>query len=77
MIEIDMPMPDYCSECPCSYYVRSGKYEGNMMCQALEFKESRMGIRRYDKGRYLVREREWDRPDKCPITVEILLRTEP
>lgn len=71
MIGIEIPMPEYCEECPCSYYVRSGKYEGRLMCQALEFKETRMGIRRFDKGGYMAKERDWGRPQKCPITVEL------
>lgn len=71
MLEINMPMPDFCTECPCSYYVMSGKYEGKLMCQALEFRDAKTGVMRYDKGGFLVNEKDWDRPDKCPIIREI------
>ena len=70
MIEVDIPMPEYCSECPCSYYVQYGKYEGRIMCQALEFREARTKIMRPDKGEYMVSDKEWSRPDKCPMLRE-------
>ena len=39
MLMIDIPEPKTCEECPCSYWIRSGEYEGLLMCNALEFKE--------------------------------------
>ena len=35
MVTIDMPMPERCADCPCSYWIQSGEYEGLMMCNAL------------------------------------------
>ena len=58
MIEIDIPEPKYCEECPCSYYIQTGENEGKLMCNALEFR---------DAGNYLVEEMASKRPDKCPI----------
>ena len=58
MIEIDIPEPKYCAECPCSYYIQTGGNEGKLMCNALEFR---------DACDYLVEEMSRKRPDKCPI----------
>ena len=58
MIQIDMPLPERCEDCPCSYYVQGGRNEGALMCEALEYmgwEEDRAIIR------YLKR-----RPD-CPM----------
>ena len=41
MIVVDMPMPKNCEDCPMSYWIWSGEYEGLMMCNALEFRERR------------------------------------
>lgn len=62
MIGIDIPLPAYCTECPCSYYVRTGEHEGKLMCQALEFRD-----RCTDTERYLVDEKAWNRPKECPM----------
>ena len=36
MILIDAPFPDRCYDCLCSYWFRSGKHNGKLMCQAAE-----------------------------------------
>ena len=36
MIRIQIPMPKNCLDCPMSYWVRTGKYEGMLMCCAKE-----------------------------------------
>ena len=61
MIGMNMDLPECCADCPCSYWVRSGEYEGMIMCEALETIEPS-----HDKGRYIVNEYE-KRPDKCPM----------
>lgn len=65
MIVIDMPMPANCEECPCSYYVMSGKYEGNMICNAMEFKSNHSGFREELSKFFVVAEDH--RPSNCPI----------
>lgn len=62
MIGIDIPLPAYCSECPCSYYIQTGPHEGELMCQALEFRDRNPKV-----DGYLVSEKEWNRPEKCPM----------
>ena len=42
MIKIDIPMPEKCMDCPCSYWIRSGEYEDMLLCNALEFKKRRI-----------------------------------
>lgn len=37
MIQIDMQMPKRCSECPCSYWIQTGEYAGECMCQVMEY----------------------------------------
>ena len=71
MIVIDIPMPRQCGECPCSYTVRSGPYEGCTICNALEYRRKSCGILE-DLGEYVVSEMEWRRPDKCPIRISLI-----
>ena len=69
MVRIDMPMPEKCEDCPCSYWIQSGNYEGLMMCQAMEARD-RMTLRESAEdmvANYLVDERDKNRPDNCPI----------
>lgn len=37
MIQIDMRMPQDCFDCPCSYYIQSGTYQGQLMCNVREY----------------------------------------
>ena len=67
MIVMDIPEPKKCEECPCSYYITSGEYEGLMMCNAMEFKRTQAGFMD-DLSRYFV-VAEDHRPDGCPIVM--------
>ncbi|MBO5959311.1 MAG: hypothetical protein J6Q65_04230 [Lentisphaeria bacterium] len=58
MIRIDIPLPETCEECPCSYWIQSGADAGKLMCNALEFAGNPDN---------LVEEGAPDRPDGCPI----------
>ena len=70
MILIDMPMPGNCEDCPCSYYIQTGDYEGLMMCNAMEFKQNSTGFQE-ELSRYFV-VAEDHRPDGCPIKIELI-----
>lgn len=70
MIVIDVPMPENCEKCPCSYYIQSGEYEGLMMCNAMEFKSIQSGFREELSRFFVVAEDH--RPDNCPIRMEVL-----
>ena len=65
MIVMDIPMPDKCDDCPCSYFIQTGLYEGMMMCNAMEFKRTQAGFRE-ELTRYFVMPDD-HRPDGCPI----------
>ena len=73
MIVIDMPMPQNCLDCPCSYTIRTGEYEGFMMCNALEFKDTSTGFRE-ELSKYFVVEQARHRPENCPIVMTIYPR---
>ena len=78
MIVIDVPMPETCEDCPCSYYIRTGEYEGLMMCNAMEFKSRHMGFHEELSKFFVVPEDHM--PDNCPIKLsdwgKIKLETE-
>lgn len=59
MILMDIPMPESCEDCPCSYWIRSGEQEGRLMCSAIEFREQEIVL--VDEGK----------PARCPIRGEI------
>ena len=61
MILIDMPMPDRCLNCPCSYWIMTGSNSGRMMCNVMEVNKKRD---------VLVDERKNIRPENCPIKME-------
>ena len=68
MIMMDIPEPRKCEECPCSYWITSGEYEGLMMCNAMEFKEfSAHGAELHEEIRKHFIVQEDHRPDNCPI----------
>ena len=67
MIEIDIPLPDCCDDCPCSYWIQTGKHKGKLMCNALEFRE-----KGHDKEEYIVDEMDDERPVNCPIKGETI-----
>ena len=70
MILIDMPMPERCGDCPCSYYIQTGEYEGLMMCNAMEFKQNSTGFREELSKYFVVAEDH--QPDGCPIRMEVI-----
>lgn len=79
MIAVDIPLPATCAECPMSYWKQGGRFEGMLMCEALESKwlaESGIAgyIRDRDADMFLVDEWQETRPDRCPIAGEILYR---
>ena len=65
MIMIDIPEPKKCEECPCSYWITSGEFEGAMMCNAMEFKAQHTGFSEEMRKYFIVQEDH--RPDNCPI----------
>ena len=65
MIVMDIPMPENCMICPCSYCILTGEYAGRWMCNAMEFKDNRGGFRK-DLSEYFV-VMEDHRPEGCPI----------
>lgn len=69
MIVIDIPMPENCMDCPCSYYIQTGEYEGRMMCNAKEFKANHSGFREELSAYFVVEENH--RPISCPIRMAI------
>lgn len=70
MVVIDMPLPDRCYDCPLSYWVQSGDYEGMMMCNAMEANLEANGLDR--TGECLVDENATKRPHGCPMMAAIL-----
>ena len=73
MITIDIPMPENCADCPLSYWIQSGNYEGLMMCQAMEARERALVLREPVEditAKYLVDENAEERPGGCPIVAE-------
>ena len=66
MIMMDIPEPKTCEDCPCSYWILTGEYEGRMMCNAMEFKAN-SGQFREEISRYFIVAPETHRPDGCPI----------
>lgn len=62
MIEIDIPLPECCDECPCSHWIWTGKHKGKLMCNALESRDKNK-----ETERYLVDEMDEHRPWNCPI----------
>lgn len=65
MIVMDIPEPRKCEDCPCSYWIKSGDYEGLMMCNAMEFKATQTGFHEEMRKYFIVQEDS--RPDNCPI----------
>ena len=65
MIMIDMPMPANCETCPCSYYVMTGEFEGQMICNAMEFKQNSTGFREELSNYFVVAADH--RPESCPM----------
>ena len=63
MILIDVPMPDCCINCICSYWILTGKEKGRLMCNAMEARGDKI---------VLVDEMKRNRPEKCPIRMTII-----
>ena len=70
MIAIKMRMPKYCEDCPCSYWVQSGDYEGMLMCQAIEANLEMNGLNR--TGECIVDQWPDRKPENCPMFDVIL-----
>lgn len=69
MIGIKIPMPKNCLDCPMSYWVRTGRYEGMLMCCAKEMNLSSNTEPDDDlTGKCIVNEFQNEKPDDCPIT---------
>lgn len=64
MIMINIPMPESCELCPMSYYIRSGEYEGMLMCRAMEARDNYL---LNATKNYLVDGQKHTRPENCPI----------
>lgn len=62
MIVIDVPMPGRCATCPCAER-NAGKQQDRMKCRAME-----AAGRKY----VLVNEFARQRPEDCPIRLEVL-----
>lgn len=71
MVLIDMPMPSCCEYCPCSYSVREGEYEGELMCEAIESSYV-SGTTEEITAKSLVDILSRSRPKQCPIVCEIV-----
>lgn len=75
MLKIDMPMPDNCGSCPCSYMILTGEHSGELMCCALEWKDMRAAEHPLSfREEWLLDTRnctpQSGRPEKCPIVGE-------
>jgi len=69
MIGMDMTMPKNCRECPCSYYIRTGAYEGDLICEVMEYISLIKGTIdvKNGPGAFLVDGLRNDRPAGCPL----------
>ena len=70
MVKIDMPMPECCEQCPCSYWVQFGGHEGELMCEAIESTLLSAGVEDALEDS-LVEPMQGQRPEQCPIVCEI------
>lgn len=68
MIMMNIPVPKNCEDCPCSYMVRTGDYEGMMICNAREFRDTQSGFRE-ELSKYFVVVDAPERPKDCPIRI--------
>ena len=78
MIVVDIPTPQNCDDCPFSYMIRTGMYEGRRMCNAMEARgnalrmaEPEVTYNPYSPEDYLVDDYTKARPCVCPIIAEI------
>ena len=72
MLLIDMPMPDNCGNCPCSYMILTGEHSGELMCCAMEWKfVCKMGDSVTEFQQEWVVSCNGKRPARCPIKGEI------
>lgn len=65
MILIDIPFPESCYDCPCSHWITGGRHEGELMCNAIEFRD------RCEAGKCIA-DNVKDRRADCPIKWEII-----
>lgn len=83
MIAVDIPLPQDCVDCPMSYWKQSGRFEGMLMCEAMESRWLDEQKKRDETAVDYIRERDEDmflvdefggRPHRCPIAGEIIYR---
>ena len=69
MVKLDIPRPEHCEECPCSYWVKTGEYEGRLMCEAMEYRDI-FGMKEpvCDYESYMLEEGAKAPPESCPMT---------
>ena len=60
MVRIDMPMPDRCINCPCSYWIQTGQKKGMLMCNIME----------YIGEKYCLVDEHGIKPIDCPMKTE-------
>lgn len=73
MVQIDMPMPETCSDCPCSYWIECGRDAGKIVCCAIEARlihDRLTNGKMYSVQDCVVEEVFQGRPEKCPIVEE-------
>lgn len=58
MVLVDMRLPERCLDCPCSYWIRTGRDEGRLMCNVMESNNAE---------NTLVDENRPTRPSDCPM----------
>lgn len=65
MVKLDIDLPETCEECPCSYWIQTGRNAGKLMCNAIEFREiKRTG--EYPENCVLVDKAS--KPGDCPMS---------
>lgn len=68
MIIVDVNIPANCVECPMSHWIQSGKFEGMLMCNALEYKDGSGA----PDAEYIQDEYAGTRPGNCPIINDMI-----
>lgn len=68
MIIVDINSPARCVDCPMSYWIQSGAFEGLLMCSALEYKDHSGA----PASEYIQDANANTRPGNCPIVNDML-----
>lgn len=69
MIRVDINPPENCVDCPMSYWISSGAFEGMLMCCAMEYKDHNEA----PEEKYIIDEYAETRPDNCPIVNDLII----